>query len=129
MNKIIIIGSINESFKGTPSQLFKRAVELSKQEDFVVYTNNPQFVEALEVLCGANNVKIYIHLEGKYIEVDFFTAYNYLGDIYDTINAIRFKKQIKHVDEDDIPFNDYEFLENEINEYEEKYSNMVKKGA
>ena len=113
--KKIIIGEINnESFHGTPIDIFKWAILLSKQDVFIVYTNNPQLVEALEVLCGEDNVDVYLKLHFKYTKLSFWEAYNYLGDVYDFIDYIRGMRYVggKITDND---------LYKQINEYNEKY--------
>ena len=56
MTKKIICGEIREDFMDTPINIFKKAVELSKIDSFTVKTNNPQLVEALEVLCGEKKI-------------------------------------------------------------------------
>ena len=52
----IFIGDVEENVLGTPIMKFKKAFELSTRNDFNVSTNDAQFIEALEVLCGENNI-------------------------------------------------------------------------
>ena len=118
--KNIYIGEIGEeSYTDTPIEIFKIATVLAKQDDFDVFTNNPQFVEALEVLCGEDDISVYLLLDGKYEELDFFQAYNYLGDVYDIINALRFHVEI--LDDYNHGYEDEDFIEDSIIEYEEKW--------
>lgn len=91
MSKRIIIGEIaEESYYGTPIEMFEKAIELSKLDSFEVSTNNPQFLEALEVLCKEENLDVYFKV-GLFedIPISIETAYDYLGDIYLIINSIR----------------------------------------
>lgn len=124
ITKHIVIGDIidNKCNNCTPIEIFEKAVKLSKQKNFTVYTNNPQFVEALEVLCGENNIEIFRRIDGRDIEIDFQTAYNYLGDVYDIINCLRFDKQLKlgH-DEDNCYYDEWETIEKEIIDYKRKW--------
>lgn len=120
-DKKIIIGNVKEDFSDTPINIFKKAIELSKQDKFILHTNNPLLVEAIEILCGEENITIllkhkYLHLE----ELDCIEAYNYLGDVYDILNGMRFLKEIKSDFDDDYELSD-EYLEKEIKEYEEKW--------
>lgn len=123
MSKKIIFGEIEEDFHGTPIELFKKAIELSKLDEFIVHTNNPQFIETLEVLCGADNITTIIKLDYEYIEIDdIYAVYNYVGDLYDVLNSIRFTIDLM---DDDSGRDDefiYKRLEEEIKEYELKYS-------
>lgn len=112
--KTIFIGEVEESFQDTPIDIFKWAIRLSREDKFIVRTNNPQLVEALEVLCGEANVDVYLKLDFKTVKVSFITAYNYLGDIYDTIDAIRIKKGVGEDVTD-------EWINKEIQEYKNKY--------
>lgn len=115
--KKIIIGDVhNDYVHKTPIQFFELAVELSKKKDFTVYTNNPQFVEALEVLCGENNINVYRKFKDRYDEISFKEAYDYLGDVYDIVDLIRFKR----LDKDEY-FDDYEFIEQQIIDYKKKW--------
>lgn len=122
MTNKIFVGEVEEQYFGTPIDIFKEAIGLytKRNEDFEVYTNNPQFVEALEVLCGENNIDIYIILDGVNYEVSFQKAYDYLGDVYDIINSIRFSKTLK--EEEDDYYSDITLVFNDIKEYEDKWS-------
>lgn len=116
--KSIIIGNVREEFYDSPIRMFEMAVRLSKQNDFTVRSNNAQFIEALEVLNGEENVIVCVqtyHNPSKLVEISFQEAYNYLGDVYDIINTIRFTKEIcdDKLSDDD--------LINEIKEYREKW--------
>ena len=115
--KEIHIGDIDECFNGNPLENFKEALELSKQDDFYVQTNNAQVIEALEVLCGEKNIKICLRLYGKITEIKFITAYNYIGDFYDIIDCIR----LSHIFGDKI--ND--MIDDFVEEYEDKYLHLV----
>lgn len=122
MVKKIIVGEIEDYFwdddRNPPVKLFKKACEMSKWEDWILYTNNPQFIEALEVLCGENNIEIYLRLNGKCKEVDFYDAYNYLGDVYDIINRIRLRKDLDKEITD-------EWISNQIKDYKRKYLEIM----
>lgn len=119
-NRKIIIGNIGrESFQGTPIELFEKAIELSKLDSFEVSTNNPQFLEALEVLCKEENLDVYLNV-GLFedIPITIDTAYDYLGDIYSIINYIRAIMITKgSVGEN--------YLNNKIKEYKEKWKVMI----
>lgn len=121
MDKKIFVGDIEEeTYYGTPIELFKKAIEISKEECFIIETNNPQFVEALEVLCGEENIEFYICTDGHSCKVDRATeVYNYLDDVYNIINSLRFAIQLKDDFDEDYDFTD-EILK-EIEEYEIKY--------
>ena len=124
MSKIIIMGDIVvEEFSKTPLDNFKKAIRLSQSDDnFLVYTNNVMVVETLEVLCGEENINIYLKKGNKNVEIEPATAYNFVGDIYRIINSLRFQKELnediglcfklKSVDED-------------IKEYIKKYDKIL----
>lgn len=117
MSKRIIVGEIaKESYYGTPIEMFERAITLSKRDSFEICTNNPQFLEALEVLCGEKNIEVYLKISGEYKYVDVITAYNYLGDLYDTIDSIRALYTLDDKSAED------DFLNKEMRRYNEKYS-------
>lgn len=119
-SKTIIIGEIEkETVTGTPIEVFQKAVELSKKDSFVVYTNNPQLIEALEVLCGIKNVDVMFLKDYKLFKISFLKAYNYIGDIYDIIDSIRFCKEMDIFNPKSIT-KDIEF-------YNEKYKKFSKK--
>ena len=116
-SKIIVIGDIIEpSFVQMPIKVFKKAYDLSKQEEWIVFTNNPQFVEALEVL--NDDVKIYLRLNGREEEIDVIEAYDFLGDVYDIIRSIRIKKDL------DVDITD-EWIEHQIKEYDMRYMELM----
>lgn len=117
MVKKIICGEIDEAtIKGTPIEVFKFAIELAKRDDFIVETNNPQLVEALEVLCGEKNIDFYISMNGELIkEESVVKIYNYLGDIYNIINQIRFIRDLE--DDFDLEAKEEDILD-DIREYE-----------
>lgn len=122
MAKEIICGEIHETIMDTPINVFKKALELSKEEDFSIETNNPQFVEALEVLCGEENIDYYFFLNGEFIkEESVKQVYDYLGEVYNIINTIRF------CDDIDCPADEESILE-EIKEYEMKHDYLSEKG-
>ena len=115
--KSIIIGNVREEFRDSPIRMFQMAIRLSKQNDFTVRSNNAQFIEALEVLCGEENIIICFqtfHNPSKLIEIDFRMAYNYLGDVYDIINSLRIGMQF----DDEI---DWDKLESEIRTYQNRW--------
>lgn len=119
MTKTIVCGEIAEEMFGTPIEIFKEAVKYAKKDEFYIETNNPQFIEAVEVLCGEDNIEFYIYIEGQYCKQDrAMDIYNYLGDVYDIINSLRFAIDIGKDFGDTITDDD---IEKEINEYELKY--------
>ena len=115
MSKKIIIGNVREEFTGSPSSIFQMAVRLSKEKDFTVSSNNPQFIEALEVLCGEENVSVFFksyNASFKLVELTFQEAYDYLGEVYDIIYRIRW-------DSSGEP--DYDRISEGIMEYNKKW--------
>lgn len=119
MDRQIICGEIEETFTDTPIEIFKKAVQLSAIENWTVKTNNPQLVEALEVLCSEETIKYFIYLNGEYCEQErAMDIYNYLGDVYDIINSLRAQRNL--ADDFDIPLNK-EYIQKEIDEYEIKH--------
>ena len=115
MSKQIFVGEIKkESFYGTPIEMFKNAVSLSKCDKFSISTNNPQFLEALEVLCGEDNIDVFLILNEEYRHVNVVTAYNYLGELYDTIDAMRIAR-MRGTDIDDV-------LDVYVDKYNEKWN-------
>ena len=125
MSKKVFVGDIGrESYIGlTPIQLFEKAVELSKLDEFSISTNNPQFLEAIEVLCGKENVKVFIKFGLEYTHVNFYQAYNYLGDVYDIINTLRVKVELLECTKRGSKELDA-VIEKEIKEYNDKWSNV-----
>ena len=94
MSKNIVCGEIetDKQFLDTPINVFKKAVELSKKDNFCVKTNNPQLVETLEVLCGEENINFYICINEVYNkQYHVRDVYHYLGDVYKCINSLRFQ--------------------------------------
>lgn len=117
MSKSIVCGEINrhDEWFGTPLELFKRAIVLSKKDNFCVKTNNAQVIEILEVLCGEQNIDFYICFNGINVKQDdVIDVYNYLGDLYNAVNSLRFQIELgdEVTDED---------IEREIAEYEAKH--------
>ena len=113
MKKIIIGVFTEETIRGTPSEVFKNAVRLSKEkDDFEIYTNNPQLVEALELLCGEENIEVFLNQK----QISFIEAYRYLGEIYDIINHMRLARNL----DDEIS---YEIIDKEIKEYDKRWNN------
>ena len=124
MTKRIIIGDLYNweiNSKGTPISLFQKAYYMSKLERWCIHANDPQFVEALEVFCGEDNVEVYLKLNGKCKRISFQLAYDYLGDVYDFIDQIRGYKIAHHLTK----YVDDEFVENKVNEYNMKYLKLV----
>ena len=118
MDRKIIIGEINEQYKKTPIELFKTAIKLSEKENFTVHTNNPQFIEAIYALCEEKSIEIYLKLNRKYAKISYIVAMNYLGDLYDIIDALRIMKVMDG-------YIDCDFLKEEINDYESKYRRFI----
>ena len=111
---MIVVGDIKEDFLGTPIEVFEKAIDLSKEKNFCLHTNDAMFVEALEVLCGEKNISIFIKRGEKYTEVSFLVAYNYLGDVYDYVDKIRGIKIARGKITDD-------FLSKCVKDYEERW--------
>lgn len=119
MDRQIICGEIEETFTDTPIEIFKKAVQLSAIENWTIKTNNPQLVETLEVLCGEETIRYFIYLDGEYCEQEkAMDIYNYLGDVYDIINSLRFQRQL---DDDFDVLSKKEYIQEEIDEYEMKH--------
>ena len=123
----IIIGNINgsedEYLLKTPIEKFKYAYQLSKQRSgFIVYTNDVQFIEALEVFCGEDNLNIYFkHKDyNELVEISVMDAYNYVGNIYSILNSIRLRKELGYTVSD-------ELIEKEINEYNDNMDGVLLK--
>lgn len=123
INKKIIMGEITEDITGTPIAKFKKAITLSQHEAFIVYTNDPQFVEALEVLCGEKNIQVYLKLNGSCKKITVHEAYDYVGDIYHIINYTRFNHELQEDDNDSFTV-DYDYLNKQIEEYENKFKKL-----
>lgn len=112
----IICGDIKEEIFGTPINIFKDAIKTATDDEFCIKTNNPQFIEAIEVLCGEENIDFYIYIDGQYCKQDrAMDVYNYLGDVYDIIETIRFISNLGDSISD-------KKLNKEINEYELKHT-------
>lgn len=112
----IICGDIEEEIFGTPINIFKDAIKIATADEFCIKTNNPQFIEAVEVLCGEENIDFYIYIDGQYCKQDkAMDVYNYLGDVYEIINSIRFISDLGDTISD-------KKLNKEINEYELKHT-------
>lgn len=118
MTKRIIIGNVREELYDSPIRMFKMAVRLSKKDNWTVSTNNPQFIEALEVLCGEENIDVYFkeYNSNKIKVITFQEAYDYLGDVYDIINSIRGDVFFDRLNDDDVV--------GEIRKYEEKWNGL-----
>ena len=117
MSKNIVCGEIetDKQFLDTPINVFKKAVRLSKKDNFCVKTNNPQLVETLEVLCGEENINFYICINNVYNKQDNVRdVYHYLGDVYQCINSLRIQRDF----DDEITDND---IQKEIDEYNLKH--------
>lgn len=119
-DKVILIGEIEENISGTPIEKFLEAIDYSKKERWVVKSNDPQFVEALEVLCNESDIDVFLFCDGKFHDLTFQEAYNYLGEIYNIINAIRFRKDLN----EDLNLNDdsnYNMIMDNVKEYKKKW--------
>lgn len=118
MTKRIIIGNVREELYDSPIRMFKMAVRLSKKDNWTVSSNNPQFIEALELLCGEEKVEVYFKKfnSNKMQLITFKNAYDYLGDVYDIINSIRSDVFFDRLNDDDIV--------EEIRKYEEKWNEL-----
>lgn len=120
-NKKIIIGDImndwcqatdnvnyNIDQQNTPINVFKEVLRLYKsKKDFTLYTNNPQLIEAIEVLYTEGNkepdIELYLSVD-NYSELiplyDFRETYDYLGTTYDIIDAIRIARNFNQSEEE-----------------------------
>lgn len=124
MCKQIIIGEVIDEIKDTPLNNFKYAIELSQKENFSVYTNDVLFIETLEVLCGEDNLRIYLKLGNNCEEITCMDAYEFVGDIYRIINFIRFKRELTEDDTNDFIPN-YEYINTMIKDYETKFKELI----
>lgn len=127
VNKIIIIGDIWEQYvQYTPIEIFEQAITLSINKGFIVQTNNPQFIEALEVLCGEKDIDIYIQLKNKEKKkISFLTAYDYLGDVYDIIDEIRGKNIAQQKNSFERNYPNEQWLKKKIEEYKNKHGEII----
>lgn len=124
----IVIGDTREDYVGAQIDLFMIAMRLSEQSEIIVHTNNPIFVEALEVLIGEDNLYFYLHLDGKYEEVDKYEAYDYLGDVFRIINGLRFEIEINEDCYNEIKY-DKKQLYDTIAEYNERWNQVAEYGT
>ena len=122
--KKIILGEITDEINDTPINNFKYAIELSQQESFTVYTNNVQFLETLEVLCGEDNLNVYLKLNGECEEITCMDAYEYVGDIYSILNGIRFDRELQE-DGTNKFVPKYNYINRLIKDYETKFKELV----
>lgn len=113
--KRIIIGEITETKIDTPINIFEWGLELAEQDEFDIQTNNAQLIELLELMCGEDNLECYIRLDSDYYKTNLLSAYNYIGELYDTIDSMRCCKIL----EDGINMN---MIYEDLKEYKEKYS-------
>lgn len=115
--KVILIGDVTDDFASlNPIECFERVYELSKLDNFTIRTNNPQVVEALEVLCEEDGIIILLCSEESRFPINMQIAYNYLGDVYDIIDSIR---AYERLDEEGVTD---EYIQHEIDEYNIKYN-------
>ena len=121
-SKKIILGEITDEIKDTPINNFKYAIELSKKENFTVYTNNVQFLETLEILCGEDNLNVYLKLNGECEKITCLEAYCYVGDIYRMLHSIRCDRELQEENGKFVP--KYNTMDRLIKKYESKF--MVK---
>ena len=120
MSKVIISGEIKDQFCGSPIEMFKKAVEISKEESFEIRTNNTQVIEILEILCGEKNIEYYIIQNDQlYKQNDVQNLYDYIGSIFHIINSIRFSIQLNGRGS-----NCYTQIKNEIKDYEDKFEQI-----
>ncbi len=102
-----ISGEINNCYF-TPLQVFENIYEIYKKDfkEFRLETNNPQLIEAVEVLYTKNGEEPDIELFyqdkwGKLIQLnDFQEAYDYLGEPYDIIDSIRVARSFNEDEKD-----------------------------
>lgn len=93
--KIIWIGDIKEDDFAhlNPIDAFEKAYQLTKIKEFNIETNNAQVIELIEVICGEDNIAIYLNLKGKYCQIPVRIAYQYLGKLFEIITHIRIEKE------------------------------------
>lgn len=100
MAKIIIVGEVRSRdiyvFQ-TPVQRFRKAYEISKKDNFTIETNNAMMIETIEILCGEENLEVYLKINDKLKEISVIDAYKYIGGLYDVVNDMRLKT---HFDEE-----------------------------
>lgn len=117
--RIVTIGEIiDDGFASmTPLEAFKTAFNIAQHDTFSIETNNPQVLELLSLLC--DDLEVWLKIGEKSEEIDIYTAYGYLGDLYDVINYIRIMKDIgdKNIE--------YQDIADDVMEYENKYKRVV----
>lgn len=117
--RIVTIGEIiDDGFASmTPLEAFKTAFNIAQQDIFSIETNNPQVLELLSLLC--DDLEVWLKIGEKSEEIDIYTAYGYLGDLYDVINCINIMKNIgdKNIE--------YQDIADDVMEYENKYKRVV----
>lgn len=100
MAKIIIVGEVRSRdiyvFQ-TPVQQFRKAYKISKRDNFTIETNNAMMIETIEILCGEENLEVYLKIDDKLKEISIIDAYKYIGGLYDVVNDMRLKT---HFDEE-----------------------------
>ena len=94
MAKIIIVGEVRSRdiyVFLTPVQKFRKAYETSKRDNFTIETNDAMMIETIEILCGEENLEVYLKIDDKLKEISVIDAYNYIGGLYDVVNDMRLK--------------------------------------
>lgn len=100
MTKTIIVGEIKSRdiyVFLTPVQKFRKAYEISKRDNFTIETNDAMMIETIEILCGEENLEVYLKIDNKLKEISVIDAYKYIGGLYDVVNDMRLKT---HFDEE-----------------------------
>lgn len=117
--RIVTIGEItDDGFASmTPLEAFKTAFNIAQHDTFSIETNNPQVLELLSLLC--DDLEVWLKIGERSEEIDIYTAYGYLGDLYDVINFISISKDLG---DENIEYQD---ISDDLEEYEKKYRNMV----
>jgi len=116
--QIVFIGEIEDTFAFlTPLQAFNLAFNIAQENTFSISTNNAQVLELLSYLC--DDLEIYLCIDNMCEEIDIYSAYGYLGDLYDVISYIQSKRFFsdKKIE--------YQDISDELEEYEKKYRDMV----
>lgn len=124
--KKIFIGEIEEQYTKTPIENFKEVIEFfkSEKEHFEIYTNDPQVIELFEVLYGEKNIDTFLISNNETYALTFQQAYDYLGDLYNIINDIRFDKQLNSENDDNEYFRGIDGINKALSKYERKWSNL-----
>lgn len=94
MAKIIIVGEVRNRdiyVFLTPVQKFRKAYKISQRDNFTIETNDAMMIETIEIMCGEENLEVYLKIDDKLKEISVINAYNYIGDLYNVVDHMRIK--------------------------------------